>query len=319
MNKTTKNVEIKVTGLDTSLRIDKFLSENSGVYSRSFLQKLIKEGRVMVNDKSITSRCKVRNNDQITIYLPAEKNKIPVSEDLSVEIVFENDDLAVICKPPNMVVHPTDDGNQMSGTLVNALLNMFGKDGLSNSGGDVRPGIVHRLDKDTSGLLIVTKNNKIHEYIVNLMKTRKIEKYYMTLVIGHVPSKTGTIEATLARAKHDRKKMNITDGADGKHAITEFEVQDYIEYDDMKFSLIKAKIITGRTHQIRVHFRSIGYPVVGDELYGNRKMNAFANKHGLHRQFLHAAELKFEMPDGTVVHVKKELPDDLKKFLDFIQ
>lgn len=319
MNKIKKNVNIKVAGVDASLRIDKFLSQNLEDQSRSFLQKMIKEGRVKVNGKQINARCRVRNDDEITIYFPEEKNKIPVAEDLEVEIIFENDDLAVICKPANMVVHPTDDGNQMSGTLVNALLNMFGKDGLSDLGGEIRPGIVHRLDKDTTGLLIITKNNKIHEYIVNLMKTRQIEKYYMTLVIGHIPNKTGTIEAALARAKHDRKKMNITDSEDGKHALTEFEVEKYLEYGDMQFTLVKAKIITGRTHQIRVHFRSIGYPVVGDELYGNRKMNTFANKHSLRRQFLHAAELKFNMPDGTEVHVKKELPNDLRKFLDFIQ
>jgi 23S rRNA pseudouridine1911/1915/1917 synthase len=315
----TSSLNLTVSDISSRLRIDKFLQQNATEYSRSYFQTLIKGNRVKVNGEIITPNYKVKNNDVIVVNFPPEKNKIPVAEDLKVEIVFENDDLAVICKPQNMVVHPTDDGNQMSGTLVNALLNMFGKEGLSDLGGEVRPGIVHRLDKDTTGLLIITKNNKIHEYIVNLMKTRQIEKYYMTLVIGHIPNKTGTIEAALARAKHDRKKMNITDSDDGKHALTEFEVQEYLEYGDMQFTLVKAKIITGRTHQIRVHFRSIGYPVVGDELYGNRKMNAFANKHSLHRQFLHAAELKFNMPDGTEVHVKKELPNDLRKFLDFIQ
>jgi len=317
MHKNT--LDITVTDIVSRLRIDKFLQQNTENYSRSFFQTLIKGSRVKVNGEVVNSNYKVKNGDEIVVKFPTEKNKIPVAEDLKVEIVFENKDLAVICKPANMVVHPTDDGNQMSGTLVNALLNIFGKDGLSNLGGEIRPGIVHRLDKDTTGLLIITKNNRIHEYIVGLMKTRQIKKYYTTLVIGHIPNKTGTIDAALARAKHDRKKMNITDNEDGKHALTEFEVQKYIEYDDKKFTLVKAKIITGRTHQIRVHFRSIGYPVVGDELYGNRKMNSFANKHGLHRQFLHAAELEFNMPDGTAIHVKKELPDDLKKFLDFIQ
>jgi len=298
---------------DSGKRLDKYLSEKYEDYSRSVLQKLIKEGHVLVNFKRTFSNYKVKTDDDINVKLPDLELKFPEPENIPLEIVFENDDIAIVNKPSGMVVHPSEEGKHFSGSLVNALLYKFASKNLSNIGGELRPGIVHRLDKDTSGLLIIAKNNKIHRYLVKKMKNREVEKYYYALVLGKLDTPKGTIDAPLSRARRDFKKVTLSTEDEGREAITKYEVIEEYEFKDHVFSLIKAKILTGRTHQIRVHFSSIGHPVIGDEIYGNKKINSLFK---LNRFFLHAAELHFEMADGSKIDVKKDLPKELKKVIE---
>jgi 23S rRNA pseudouridine1911/1915/1917 synthase len=218
-----------------------------------------------------------------------------------------------------MVVHPSEEGHHLSGSLVNAILDNPGPDNLSNIGGELRPGIVHRIDKDTSGLLMIAKNNKIHNQIIDLMKKRQVNKIYYALLVGRLEPEEGTIDAPLSRGNRDFKRVVLANEGEGRDAVTKYEVEDYFEYEGHPYTLIRAKILTGRTHQIRVHFSSIGHPVVGDPTYGNRKINAeFERVFGLKRYFLHAAELSFELKDGTKIDVKKELPEELKSIIDKI-
>jgi len=268
-----------------------------------------------VNKSKINSHYRVLLDDEIDINIVKTIIGELKAESIPFEIIFENDDFAVINKQAGLVVHPSEDGQNMSGTLVNTLLNHFGNN-LSDLGGELRPGIVHRLDKDTSGLMIIAKNNKAYEYFVDLLKNRKIEKKYIVLVAGKVSHKTGNIEAPIGRNKHDRKKFAIVDEGDGKNAITKFSVFKNHTFNEIVSTLLEINLITGRTHQIRVHFDSIGYPVIGDELYGNRKINRQFQSIGLSRQFLHAAELKFSLPNGDVVHFKKDLPLELVEVLE---
>lgn len=300
---------------DSGKRLDKFLSEQYKEYSRSLIQKLIKEGKVLVNFKRVSSNYKIKEDDNIDTKLPSLELKLPEPEKTDLETVFENDDIAIIYKPSGMVVHPTSEGKHFSGTLVNALLNKFGRKNLSNIGGELRPGILHRLDKDTSGLLIIAKNNKIHNYLIKQMKERKIKKIYYALVLGKLETVKGTIDSPLSRARRDYKKVTLATESEGRQAITKYAVKEEFEFKDNIFSLIQAEILTGRTHQIRVHFSSIGHPVIGDNIYGNKKINSLFN---LKRFFLHAAELKFKMPDGKEIHIKKDLPKELKKVLNEI-
>lgn len=301
------------------MRLDKYLAEKYKDFSRTNLQKIIKEGRVLVNGKKVAPHYKIKDDDDIQIDFPEPIDMIPKPEKIDIEVVFENDDLFIINKPSGMVVHPSEEGHHMSGSLVNAILNNPGPDNLSNIGGELRPGIVHRLDKDTSGLLMIAKNNKIHRQIIELMKSRVINKFYYALLIGKLEPEEGTIDAPLTRGSRDFKRVVLAIEGEGRDAVTKYEVVDYFEYEGSTFTLIKAKILTGRTHQIRVHFSSIGHPVVGDPVYGNKKINAiFLKEFKLNRYFLHAAELSFEFKDGTKIDVKKELPEELKSIIDSI-
>lgn len=310
MNKT-----LTVEKSDKKARLDVFLAGRFPEKSRSFFQKLIKSRGVLVNDQQSSSNYKIKDGDVIKIEFPHEKKLILKKENIPLEIVYEDDDIAVINKPAGMVVHPSNEGNHISGTLVNALLYHFGKDNLSDINGKYRPGIVHRLDKDTSGLLIIAKNNKIHEYIVSLMKKRLIEKTYIALAAGRIKHESGFIDSPVMRSLHDRKKMTIAGENEGKEAVTEFKIDEYVYTDEITFSLLHIKLHTGRTHQIRVHLKSIGHPVAGDSTYGNKKINSGLLKNGLERQFLHACEISFEMPDGKIVNVKSPLPKDLGSVL----
>jgi len=310
-------IVIRIEPDSEKLRIDKFLKNNFKKYSRSFFQKLILEGKIKVNDKPIMNSYKLKIGDELAIELPADIKKIKLGKQkIKLDIVFENKDIAVINKPSGMVVHPSDNGQHLEKTLVNALLYHFGKENLSDFGGNLRPGIVHRLDKDTSGLIIVAKNNKIHQYLVGLMKKRSIEKRYIALLVGFLEDKRGLIDSPLKKDQNNWGKMNLATEGEGREAKTEFEVKNHYEIENYKFTLVEARILTGRTHQIRVHFASIGFPVAGDFLYGNKKINQFMEKYGLKRQFLHAEELKFSIPDGEIIEVKKELPADLQEVLD---
>jgi 23S rRNA pseudouridine1911/1915/1917 synthase len=301
------------------MRLDKYLAEKYKEFSRTNLQKLIKEGKVLVNGKKVRPHYKIQEDDDVKVEVPEEIDMIPKPEKIKLDVIFENKDLLIIDKPSGMVVHPSEEGHHMTGSLVNAILNDPGQDNLSNIGGELRPGIIHRLDKDTSGLLMIAKNNKIHRQLIDLMKNRKVNKFYYALLLGRLEPNEGTIDAPLSRGRRDFKRVVLANEGEGRDAITKYEVEDYFEYEGSTYTLIKAKILTGRTHQIRVHFSSIGHPVVGDPVYGNRKINSLFKKNfGLNRYFLHAAELSFELKDGTEIDVKKELPKELKSIIDEI-
>jgi len=307
-----KKEKIKISAQDAGKRLDKFLVEHFPDYSRATIQKSIKDGLIIVNGNITKIHYSLKENDAVNVSLKDNQVYFPKPEDIKLNIVFENADLAVVKKPFGMVVHPTQEGKHLSGTLVNALLNHFGSNNLSSMGGILRPGIIHRLDKDTSGLLIIAKNNKIHRYLVDLMKKRNIIKKYLTLVRGHLQHEKGRIEAPLMRARRDRKKIGLAMQEEGREAITEYEAIDFYG----AYTLVEARILTGRTHQIRVHFASIGHPVTGDELYGDKKVNKDLRKLGLKRQFLHAAKLSFKMPDGEEINIENKLPSDLKAVLE---
>lgn len=310
-----KNNKLSVKKNDQNVRLDIFLVKRYPDKSRNFFQNLIKKGDVVVNNQHVIAKHIVKEGDSIKISFPLKKKLIPEKENINLDVVFENEDIAVVNKPAGMVVHPGEAGEHVTGSLANALLYHFGKNNLSNVNGPKRPGIVHRLDKDTSGLLIIAKNNKIHGYIASLLKERSVEKHYIALVFGRIKHEKGIIDSPIIRSGRDRKKMTITTENEGKEAITEFAVDRHIREDKDTFTLLNIRLHTGRTHQIRVHFASIGYPIVGDITYGNKKINNVVKLKGLNRQFLHASKIKFKMPDGEIIEVESALPQDLKKFL----
>lgn len=303
---------ITVQQKDDGKRLDRFLCSSLTIYSRTQLQKAIKKGNVLVNDTRVKSHTHLSVGDIISVRMPIRHCALPQPEDIPLSIVFENEELAIVDKPAGIVVHPSKEGHHMSGSMVNALLHHWTRDALSNCSGILRPGIVHRLDKDTSGLLIIAKNNEMHAYLKKCMKKRAITKKYTVLVRGHMPHKTGTIDAPITRDIRNRKKMSLAMDNHGKQAITHYEVKAY--YQDC--TLLEAHIITGRTHQIRVHCASIGHPVAGDALYGDNRLNESLSEYGLTRQFLHARELAFDVPDGEKIHVTSKLPSDLTAVLD---
>ncbi|MCI9016990.1 MAG: RluA family pseudouridine synthase [Clostridia bacterium] len=264
------------------LRLDKVIAENFEEISRNNIQKLIQQNRVTVNDKIEKSSYKVSLNDKIIIKeIQLEEAKIEPQE-IPLDIIYEDKDIIVINKPKGLVVHPAN-GNP-DNTLVNAIMSIC-KDSLSGIGGEIRPGIVHRLDKDTSGIIIVAKNDKAHINLSEQIKNRQIKKTYIALVRGTIKEKSATIDMPIARSTKDRKKMAVD--KKGKNAITHFKIEK--RYD--KYTLLEIDIETGRTHQIRVHMSEIGYPIVGDTVYSNGK-----NEFGITGQCLHAKKLKFKHP-----------------------
>lgn len=261
-------------------RLDVLLSQD-GEISRSRAAQLIREGRVTVNGRAETRpAAKAGNGDTVALDMPQAKPTETEAQDIPLEILYQDEHLAVVVKPCGMVVHPAA-GNE-DGTLVNALL--FHLDHLSGIGGEMRPGIVHRLDKDTSGLMLVAKEDKTHAALSQQLSDRQMEKHYRALVMGHMKEPEGVIEKPIGRSRNDRKKMAVE--PDGRWAKTEWRVLR--EYPDR--TLLDVHIITGRTHQIRVHMSSIGHPVLGDPLYGTRNMPK------AERLMLHAYSLEFTHP-----------------------
>ena len=277
-------------------RIDAYLSEKLEDTSRVAIQRLITNGKVLVNGKTIKASYKVQAGDKIQV-----EEEIPVevslkAQEIPLDIIYEDNDIIVINKPKGMVVHPAN-GNP-DGTLVNAIMAIC-KDSLSGIGGEIRPGIVHRLDKDTSGIIIVAKNDKAHINLSEQIKDHKVKKTYIALVRGIVKENEATINMPIGRNEKDRKKMAVT--KKGKEAITHFKVLQ--RYD--KYTLLQVNIETGRTHQIRVHLSQIGYPIVGDEVYSNGK-----NEWNIKGQCLHAKSLEFTHPiTGETMHLEAELPE----------
>lgn len=296
-------MQVKVKESDTNKRLDIYVMEQSG-YSRSKVQKLIDEHKVFVNQKVAKSSYRLKENDAIEYEEYIEEEMHVEAENIPLDIIYEDEDILVVNKTNGMVVHPAVGNN--SGTLVNAL--MYHSKELSNVNGEFRPGIVHRIDAFTTGLLVVAKNNKAHELLAKQLEEKTTYRKYVALVWGVIPADTGTIDAPIGRDASDRKKMAVTD-KNAKEAITHFRVLKRFK----EATLLELKLETGRTHQIRVHMNYIGYPIVNDPVYGRRK------KFDETGQCLHAKELGFIHPTTKqYMEFTSELPkcfiNILKKF-----
>lgn len=287
-------------------RIDKFLSSKLSNISRSYIHKLIEDGNITVNQNSVNKKYKLSKNDMINVKIPKPQELEVIAENIPLDIVYEDNDLLIVNKPKNMVVHPAP-GNYSS-TLVNALL-YHCKNSLSGINGVIRPGIVHRIDKDTSGLLIVAKNDTSHKKLAEQIKNHSFTREYEAVVYGNLKEDTGTINANIARHKTDRKKMAVVPLL-GRNAVTHYTVLK--RYGN--FTHIKLKLETGRTHQIRVHMSYIGHPVVGDEVYANPKNNPFKFLKG---QCLHAKTIGFIHPTTKeYMEFTSPLPEYFQKILN---
>ncbi len=294
-----KIYEIKNEGV----RLDKAIAELDSDISRMMIQKLIEDNKVLVNGKKEKPSYKVKINDKIKIELDPPKETTLKAEDIPLNIIYEDSDIIIVNKEKGMVVHPGN-GNP-DGTLANAIMAKC-KDSLSGIGGEIRPGIVHRIDKDTSGIIIIAKNDKAHINISEQIKEHKTKKTYLALVRGNVKENEATIDMPIARSKKDRKKMAVD--KDGKKAVTHFKVLK--RYNDC--TLLEVIIETGRTHQIRVHLAEIGYPIIGDYTYSNGK-----NRFNVEGQMLHAYKIKFKHPTtDKEVEYTAELPKYFKDILE---
>ena len=293
----------KIGEENVNCRIDKVIPILNKNITRAMAQKLLDEENILVNGNKIKSSYKVKLNDEICMQIPEPKETEIIAEDIPLDVLYEDEDIIAINKPKGMVVHPAN-GNY-TGTLVNALLYRC-KDSLSGIGGQIRPGIVHRLDKDTSGVIIVAKNDKAHLNLSEQIKNHKVKKTYIALVRGNIPNDEATIDMPIGRSKKDRKKMDID--KNGKNAITLFKVLERFD----GYTLLKVNIETGRTHQIRVHLMTIGYPIVGDTVYSNGK-----NPFKVTGQMLHAKSIEFKHPiTGENMKIEAPLP---KYFEDVIK
>ena len=285
-------------------RIDIFVSEKQKI-SRETAKRWIEQENVRVNDKKVKPSYKIQDNDVISVEPEKIKDIELKAQDIPLEVLYEDNDILVVNKPKGMVVHPAN-GNP-DGTLVNAVMALC-KYSLSGIGGEMRPGIVHRLDKDTSGAIIIAKNDKSHIKLSDMLKNHEIEKTYVALVRGIVKENEATINMPISRSQNDRKKMAVN--RDGKNAVTHMKVLE--RFYSHNVTLLEIKIETGRTHQIRVHLSKIGYPIIGDEVYSNGK-----NEWGVHGQCLHAKSLKFKHPiTDKEMYVEAEIPEYFQQIID---
>ncbi len=292
-----------VTYKEAKNRLDKALSLFKNDISRSYIAKLIEEGKVLVNDKQEKASYKVKENDVILLLDIEEKKSDIKEEDIPLDVVYEDDDIMIINKVQGMVVHPAN--GHYSGTLVNAL--MYQADSLSSINGVVRPGIVHRIDKDTSGLICIAKNDNAHHFLADQLKDHTMSREYIALVRGVIKENSGTIDMPIGRDKKDRQKMGID--KEGKPATTHFQVLE--RFND--HTLVKCQLVSGRTHQIRVHMAAINHPVEGDPLYAGRNYDKLY-KNG---QLLTAYKLKLIHPSSKKEMVFEiDLPDYFKEVLD---
>lgn len=292
---------IKVSAEHEKTRIDRFLGDRLDL-SRSRIQTLVTDGDILVNGDVVKSNYRLKEDDEIKIHIPENEEYEVLAEDIPIDIVYEDDDVMVVNKPKGMVVHPAP-GN-LHGTLVNAIL-YHCKD-LSGINGVLRPGIVHRIDKDTSGLLIIAKNDKAHQSLSEQLQSKTVSRKYYALVHGEIPHEYGTIDAPIGRDVKDRKRMCVCE-QNSKDAVTHFRVIE--RFDD--YTLIECSLETGRTHQIRVHMKYIKFPIVGDETYSYKKTMDTSG------QLLHAYELEFTHPTtGEKVVVQADMPDVFKEVLE---
>lgn len=282
-------------------RIDKAISSINTEWSRSQVQQWIKDGHVLVNGQKVKTNYKCHVNDQVEIIIPEPEELDVAPEEMNLEIFYEDSDVLVVNKPKGMVVHPAP--GHTTGTLVNGLM-AHCKD-LSGINGVLRPGIVHRIDKDTSGLLMVAKNDLAHESLVNQLVAKTVTRKYKAVVHGHIPHDFGTIDAPLGRDPRDRQSMTVVDN--GKHAVTHFHVLERYK----EFTYVECQLETGRTHQIRVHMKYIGFPLAGDPKYGPRKTLDIGG------QALHAGLLGFNHPrTEEYLEFEAPLPPEFEELLD---
>ena len=296
---------LEITENQAGERIDRFLADSQDL-TRSFLQKILKEGEVIVNGKSGTANYKLRKGDRIEFEIPEAVEPDIVAEDIPLSILYEDADVLVVDKPKGMVVHPA--AGHYSRTLVNAVM-YHCKGELSGINGVLRPGIVHRIDRDTTGSIIICKNDMAHNEIARQLKEHSINRRYRAIVTGVLKDEEGTIEGAIGRDKKDRKKMAIT--ADGKPAVTHYRVLQRFKH----YTYVECVLETGRTHQIRVHMASIGHPLLGDEVYGRR-----SDKYKCEGQCLHAMTLGFHHPrTGEYIEVNAPLPPYFEHLLAVLE
>lgn len=290
---------------DEIIRVDKYISDELEEIPREKIKDFIKASLIKVNDRKIKPSFKLEMGDEI--FIDDSLFEVPeiVAENIPLDIVYENENYAVINKQKNLIVHPA--GSIVTGTLVNALLFKYGYGGLSHIGGEDRPGIVHRLDKDTTGLMVIAKTNESYHYLKKLFETRQVRKEYLAIVFGNFKEKKGRIENYMDRDPHNRRKMAVR--PNGRIAISEYEVISETE----GFSLVKVHIITGRTHQIRVHMTDLNHPLLGDPVYGNYK-----HKFNLDYPLLHCTHLSFTDKDGEKVSFDQEIPKDFEKYKNIL-
>lgn len=319
---------LDVSPENSGQRLDQYVAAQISEVSRARVQQLIERGEVLVNGALAKASLRLKGDEQITITGPPQSPPLrAMAEDIPLDIVYEDDDLAVVNKPAGMMVHAgagaTDDARNR-GTLVNALLHHF--KALSGVGGELRPGIVHRLDRATSGLIIVAKNDEAHRKLARQFSTREVHKTYVALVHGWPKKDRGTVQASISRDAQRRTRMT-TRRAGGREAVTHYVVTRMIDSPYGKFALLELKIETGRTHQIRVHMASLGHPVVGDSLYGAPgELRVQSNKRraagmpavlALERNFLHSAQLEFAHPrTGKLLKFTRPLPKELESLLE---
>ncbi|NIA60374.1 RluA family pseudouridine synthase [Bacillus pacificus] len=284
--------------------MDKFVAGINNEWSRTQVQQWIKDDVVTVNGKAVKGNYKVRENDEITVTIPEPEELDIQPEDMNLEIYYEDADVLVVNKPRGMVVHPAP--GHTSGTLVNGLMHHCTD--LSGINGVMRPGIVHRIDKDTSGLLMVAKNDMAHESLVNQLVAKTVTRRYKAIVHGVIPHDKGTIDAPIARDKKERQSMTVDEN--GKHAVTHFQVLERFK----DFTLVECRLETGRTHQIRVHMKYIGYPLAGDPKYGPKKTL------DMNGQALHAGILGFDHPrTGEYIQFEAPIPEVFEDALNILR
>jgi 23S rRNA pseudouridine1911/1915/1917 synthase len=295
-------------------RLDKFLQIQFADLSRSKAQELIKTGFIKVSDEGRRPSYILSKGDVVSVRDFSVNAAVElVAEDFDLEVVYEDDSCMVINKPAGVVVHPGEGNTHTSGTVVNKVLSKLSEDLL----GGIRPGIVHRLDQDTSGLMIIAKTKAAYDHLVDQFKERSVKKNYLTLVCDEPEATSGIINSPIGRNLRSRKQMAVVATSLGKEAITEYHLRKSFVFDERTYSLLDINLKTGRTHQIRVHVAAIGHPVVADPVYGNRSVNKYFKKtFSLGRQFLHAYKLSFISPETkNPVSLEIGLPDDLNSVL----
>ncbi|MBO5955915.1 MAG: RluA family pseudouridine synthase [Clostridia bacterium] len=285
-------------------RLDVFLADEASGFTRSRIQKLISEGFITVNGQAVKANYKLKQDDEIEVEIPEAKETEITAEEIPLDVVFEDDCMLVVNKPQGMVVHPA--AGNYSGTLVNALMAHCGHN-LSGINGEIRPGILHRIDKNTSGLLMVAKNDRAHIGLSEQIKEHSLTREYLALVHGRIKEDSGTIDAPIGRDEKDRKKMTITH-KNSRNAVTHFFVLERFD----KYTLVRCRLETGRTHQIRVHMSKNGHPIVGDNVYGRKK-----EEFKLQGQLLHARLIGFIHPEnGEYMEFSKEIPEYFEEVLE---